>query len=67
MKEKYFEEMFPVPFPPPQIPLDLAWDGTRAATVGRQQLLASAVANECFLRGRTKFEHSLEVILASKY
>jgi hypothetical protein len=34
----------PVPLCPPQIPLDLTWDRTRAAAVGSQRLTAWAVA-----------------------
>jgi hypothetical protein len=30
----------PVPLCPPQIPLDLTWDRTRAAAVGSQRLTA---------------------------
>jgi hypothetical protein len=52
----------PVPLCPPQIPHDLTWDRTRAATVGSRQLTAWAMARPFHKPKHATASHSCYVV-----
>jgi hypothetical protein len=54
----------PAPVCPPQIPLDLTWDRTRAAAVGSQRLTASAMARPTQPQGKGRPPHKADNLTA---